>query len=221
MGSFPVAPEVGKIGNNSPTFIQPVSERSDGIKSFFQKQQASPAKPMPTSKAGKSSTPTKPQEKPAFNKKEEIKAEVDGIESKIEEGDEEKGLGDDSNAPNSSVTVEEKPALRDEDGAAMKSEEKPRVEGKRKRDQQDGGAEQDAEEEAKSERKGGHQTRVIRRTTSDDSKKAVSRRSGVRGVYLADGGSKQPAITSFFKSPEKVKVEPGAKRKAAPRRGRK
>lgn len=39
-------PEVGKVGTNSPTFIQPVSQRADGIKSFFQKQvsAASPAK---------------------------------------------------------------------------------------------------------------------------------------------------------------------------------
>ena len=39
-------PEVGKVGTNSPTFVQPVSERSDGIKSFYQKQSssASPAK---------------------------------------------------------------------------------------------------------------------------------------------------------------------------------
>lgn len=36
--SYPVVPEVGKIGHSQQNYILPVAERRDGIKSFFQKQ---------------------------------------------------------------------------------------------------------------------------------------------------------------------------------------
>lgn len=42
--SYPVVPEVGKIGHSEQNYILPVAERKDGIKSFFQKQAASPVK---------------------------------------------------------------------------------------------------------------------------------------------------------------------------------
>ncbi|TXT13263.1 hypothetical protein VHUM_00630 [Vanrija humicola] len=42
---YPVVPEVGKIGRSEQSYILPVAERKDGIKSFFAKQQPSPAKP--------------------------------------------------------------------------------------------------------------------------------------------------------------------------------
>jgi hypothetical protein len=38
--SYRVTTAVGKIGAESPTFIKPVSERSDGIKAMFTKQLA-------------------------------------------------------------------------------------------------------------------------------------------------------------------------------------
>jgi len=36
---YPVAAEVGNVRKDSPTFIQPVSQRSDGIQAMFQKQE--------------------------------------------------------------------------------------------------------------------------------------------------------------------------------------
>ena len=33
--SYPVTPDVGKVGNESPTFIEPISERKDGIEAMF------------------------------------------------------------------------------------------------------------------------------------------------------------------------------------------
>jgi len=75
--------------------------------------------------------------------------------------DDEKGLGDDSNAPNPDATAEEKPSTRDEIG------------GKRKQDDVAVEAEED-DEEKKPEKRGGHQTKVVRRTASDDGNKAVS-----------------------------------------------
>ncbi|KAA8903023.1 hypothetical protein FN846DRAFT_891278 [Sphaerosporella brunnea] len=32
---YPVSREVGKVGNDSPSFVEPIGERKDGIKSFF------------------------------------------------------------------------------------------------------------------------------------------------------------------------------------------
>lgn len=37
---YQVPKEVGKVGTESPTFIQPISERKDGIQAMFSKQQA-------------------------------------------------------------------------------------------------------------------------------------------------------------------------------------
>ena len=87
--SFPVNPEVGKIGTQSPTYIQPVSERADGIKSFFSKQ--SPAKVQ--------------KEKPQSSRPADVKDEKpDQGTVKAKGGEEEsmknEDLGDDSNAPN-------------------------------------------------------------------------------------------------------------------------
>lgn len=38
MSSYQVPKEVGKIGNESPTFIEPVATRKDGIQAMFAKQ---------------------------------------------------------------------------------------------------------------------------------------------------------------------------------------
>jgi len=49
---YPVPKEVGKVGVQSSTFIEPVSERKDGIQAMFAKQQnASPYKRKRTSTA--------------------------------------------------------------------------------------------------------------------------------------------------------------------------
>jgi hypothetical protein len=171
--SYPVPPEVGKVGKESPTFIQPVSERSDGIKSFFNKQ--SPAKSMVKAEPQtiKSSPSTRPKESVKDEVKEEqkVKADPEGIKSEITPKDEEKGLGDDSNAPNpdpsSDIEVVDSPDSKSQAKKEVKAEnveEKEEEEKedlsttltKRKRDEK-GGA--------------GQRTKVIRR--DDDSKSAV------------------------------------------------
>jgi hypothetical protein len=86
--SYPVQPEVGKVGTNSPSFILPVAERSDGIKAFFTK--ASPAKAAPA----KSEAIEKTKPKSPASSKATVKSDPDPKQETIEE------LGDDSNAPN-------------------------------------------------------------------------------------------------------------------------
>lgn len=191
---YPVPPEVGKIGNNSPTFIEPVSQRSDGIKSFFQKQAASPAKGSQTklgvqspSKPAKhgASSPVKPvkEEKPSTSStsrgkgshpehpttKKELKEEAEGLDTQISLGHKTKGIGDDSNAPNpddgsAGAVEEEKPISK-----RTLSEASP---SKRKRAQDAVDLDEPAQVETP-QRKGGHQTKVVRRNLSDDKGKAV------------------------------------------------
>lgn len=66
---YPVVPEVGKIGQSKHSYILPVAERRDGIKSFFAKQNSPvkpKAEPKATPKAGVKAepvTPTKPTPK--------------------------------------------------------------------------------------------------------------------------------------------------------------
>lgn len=152
--SYPVNPEVGKIGTNSPTYIQPVSERSDGIKSFFQKQQPSPAKP----KAVKSE---KVKAEELVLSAEKVKEEAEGIKAEIGEGDEEKGLGDDSNAPN--PEVKDEPVVNEDD--AKLSGVSP---SKRKRPLPE--EEQEERNGKGQEKRGGRQTKVIRKASGDDNK---------------------------------------------------
>ena len=157
---------MGKIGKDSPTIIQPVSERSDGIKSFFQKQTTSPAKPKaepPSSKAAGESTPEQKV------KDDDVKVKPEGIKAEISAKDEEKGLGDDSNAPNpasGSVVKKEEhlspstTAKLEKDEVASEEDDKDTSTSltKRKRDEK-GGA--------------GHRTKVVRKE-SDEGTKAVS-----------------------------------------------
>jgi hypothetical protein len=164
---------VGKVGKESPTFIQPVSERSDGIKSFFNKQSPSKTKIKAEPETTKSSTSTRPKESVKDEIKEESKMKVDpeGIKSEITPKDEEEGLGDDSNAPNpdpsSDIEVvgspdsksKAKKEVKAENAEEKEEEEKEDLSTtltKRKRDEK-GGA--------------GQRTKVIRR--DDDSKSAV------------------------------------------------
>ncbi|KAK1925910.1 hypothetical protein DB88DRAFT_485565 [Papiliotrema laurentii] len=183
---YPVNPEVGKIGTNSPTYIQPVSERSDGIKSFFQKQQPSPAKP----KAVKSEKVK--AEEPVLSA-EKVKEEAEGIKAEIGEGDEEKGLGDDSNAPN--PEVKDEPVVNEDD--AKLSGVSP---SKRKRPLPE--EEQEERNGKGQEKRGGRQTKVIRKASGDDNKE-------------------QPSITNFFHSPsaKKAKQEPPSKSKTRAKKG--
>lgn len=177
---FPVNPEVGKIGTNSPTYIQPVSERSDGIKSFFQKQQATPAK------GGKSIS--KQTSSPLEGK---AKPEHGEPEYKITPTDVERGLGDDSNAPNPQAQALAKHESRLESPVP---EAKFKVEAQNPSPKRKRGSTEESRSTTKPAtegRKGGHQTQIVRKSSQDDAKK------------------EQPAITSFFKSPEKVKSAKG------------
>ncbi|KAF7320984.1 LigB domain-containing protein [Mycena chlorophos] len=57
---YAVPPEVGRVGVESPTFIEPVATRKDGIQAMFAKQtQAAKTKPSP-SKAAATSSPKPP-----------------------------------------------------------------------------------------------------------------------------------------------------------------
>jgi hypothetical protein len=59
--SYAVSKEVGKVGTESPSFIEPVAERRDGIKAMFSKQAtAYPSKTPTTSQKRKSETDPSP-----------------------------------------------------------------------------------------------------------------------------------------------------------------
>lgn len=108
--SYPVQPEVGKVGTNSPSFILPVAERSDGIKAFFTK--ASPAK-APAEKAKE----TKPKRVPAA--KGPLEAEQNAKQETLDE------MGDDSNAPNPSPGKRKLEENEKTGGKRTKIERKP------------------------------------------------------------------------------------------------
>jgi hypothetical protein len=55
--SYQVPKEVGKVGNESPSFIQPVKERKDGIQAMFQKQVQTAAKRKRTESPPPASAP--------------------------------------------------------------------------------------------------------------------------------------------------------------------
>jgi len=179
--SYPVPPEVGKVGKESPTFIQPVSERSDGIKSFFNKQSPSKTKAKVEPETTKSSTSTRPKESVKDEIKEEPKvtADPEGIKSEITPKDEEKGLGDDSNAPNpnhsSDIEVVESPDSKAGVKKEVKNEDSPKEEKKEAKEEEKVEKEDLSTTLTKRKRdeKGGagQRTKVIRR--DDDSKSAV------------------------------------------------
>lgn len=62
--SYAVPTEVGKVGNESPSFIEPIAARRDGIKAMFSKQErsstASPTKTPTASQKWKSETSQSP-----------------------------------------------------------------------------------------------------------------------------------------------------------------
>ncbi|KAF8531689.1 hypothetical protein BDD12DRAFT_902822 [Trichophaea hybrida] len=61
---YPVTQEVGKVGNNSPSFVIPVNERKDGIRNAFgrQKEMASTPKPKHEQHGEKRRADTPPTE---------------------------------------------------------------------------------------------------------------------------------------------------------------
>ena len=153
---------MGKIGTNSPTYIQPVSERSDGIKSFFQKQQASPA-----AKGAKNV-----KEEPSSPFKGKAEPETGEPDTKITPSDDEKGLGDDSNAPNPQAQGAVKHESRGKSPlleAKIKAEDQSPSKRKRKPTEEP----EEVGKPGREGRKGGHQTQVVRKTSQDDDKKEV------------------------------------------------
>ncbi|WWD18830.1 hypothetical protein CI109_103285 [Kwoniella shandongensis] len=218
LDSYPVPPEVGKIGTNSPTYIQPVSERADGIKSFFSKQAPSPAK----SKKEPTPIPTKSVKSEPISSthkmKEELKEEAEGIETEIGPGDEEKGLGDDSNAPNvkedQDVGDDNKSENKDEQAKeepVFPSEKEERRTASVKTETQPSGN----QHQTRSKRKLADtqpEEEVIAVDDGDDQEqdpKPVTKKGGKRTQVVRrnneDTGKAQPAITSFFKSPTSAK----------------
>ncbi|OCF35057.1 hypothetical protein I316_03097 [Kwoniella heveanensis BCC8398] len=217
---YAVPNEVGKIGNNSPTFIQPVSERSDGIKSFFQKQTSSPTKPKKEVKQEEKTTtekqkvktekaeeendhsgPVKVKDdgKPITPEKKSIKEEAEGIETRLKGNDKEKDIGDDSNAPNTRNEQgdpnDKKAVKHDAEAQDLSSGEVEVIDpprGKRKRNDNGKGDDDDH---------GGQDDE----REDDEEKKTVSKKGGHQTKVVRrnvdDGQKAQPAITAFFGSP--------------------
>ena len=55
--SYQVPKEVGKVGTESPTFIEPIAQRKDGIQAMFAKQKGSSAQTTKPTKRKRSKSP--------------------------------------------------------------------------------------------------------------------------------------------------------------------
>jgi len=55
--SYPVTPDVGKVGNESPTFVEPIFKRKDGIEAMFATQGSQKQKTSPTKRRRSTSLP--------------------------------------------------------------------------------------------------------------------------------------------------------------------
>lgn len=76
MNSYPVSPDVGKVGNESPTFVEPISKRKDGIEAMFASQGFQKSRPSPAKRRRSTSPP--PAKKPkTSNVKEESDSDVE------------------------------------------------------------------------------------------------------------------------------------------------
>lgn len=64
--SYPVSPDVGKVGNESPTFIEPISKRKDGIMAMFASQGSQKSQPSSPVKRKASVSPP-PAKKPKIS----------------------------------------------------------------------------------------------------------------------------------------------------------
>ncbi|KAH9477014.1 Abasic site processing protein [Psilocybe cubensis] len=92
LACYAVPKEVGKVGTESPTYIEPITDRKDGIEAMFskQKQKASPTKTAPTKRKAESITPS-----PDTKGSQPVKLEDDHPDDKKIKLDH----GDDSNQP--------------------------------------------------------------------------------------------------------------------------
>jgi hypothetical protein len=177
-GRYPVVPEVGKIGKSDGSYILPVAERKDGIKSFFAKQSPKKAPAM----AGK--PPPKPISKAELMGEGEAEAEAEAkpdVKTEVKE------------EAKPDVKEEAKPDVKEEANPEVKEESKldgkPDVTPDNKPDPSPEVIDVDAEPSSQGKRKrepdrrGGRQTKVARPEPKD--------KSG------------QKPITAFFKSPRK------------------
>ena len=74
--SYPVTPDVGKVGNESPTFVEPISKRKDGIEAMFASQGSQNPNSSPAKRRRSTSPP--PAKKPKIaNAKEESDSGVE------------------------------------------------------------------------------------------------------------------------------------------------
>ena len=74
--SYPVTPDVGKVGNESPTFIEPISKRKDGIEAMFASQGSQKSRSSPVKRKRSASPP--PAKKPKIAKmKEESDSDIE------------------------------------------------------------------------------------------------------------------------------------------------
>jgi hypothetical protein len=75
MNSYQVPKEVGKVGTESPSFIEPVANRKDGIQAMFSKQRQADSSPSPTkSPRPQSSTKRKLEGSPVRSQEPELTA---------------------------------------------------------------------------------------------------------------------------------------------------
>jgi hypothetical protein len=77
--SYPVSPDVGKVGNESPTFIEPIAKRKDGIMAMFASQGSQNSKSS-SPKRKRSASPTPAKKPKTTNKRAESNSEIESIE---------------------------------------------------------------------------------------------------------------------------------------------
>ena len=81
--SYQVPKEVGKVGTESPTFIQPIAERKDGIQAMFAKQSAATSsQSFKGAKRKRSASPPK-LSSPAKSVKQDHPEQMQSLESKL------------------------------------------------------------------------------------------------------------------------------------------
>jgi len=116
--SYPVPQEVGKVGSQSPTFIEPVSQRRDGIQAMFAKQASSP----PSSQKRKRASLPGPESNKPLDDKKKVKVE----QSHDDDSDIEYiGDADAVNKPRSR-TLEQATSPRTEPKSPARIQRKPR-----------------------------------------------------------------------------------------------
>ena len=84
---YPVPKEVGKVGTESPTFIESISKRKDGIEAMFAKQGSKSEKGKETKEEARTPTPTKPASKVGQSKRKRQSPERPGKDERESSGE--------------------------------------------------------------------------------------------------------------------------------------